>query len=322
MEFGLVFALAVAIHLAFATPAPGAERYAVIVTGASGGPQYAEKYSAWRTSLLTTLRDRFDYPADRIILLADEEAPGIRRATRENVRSALGTLRTRAGKDDVVLVLLIGHGTALDSDDGKFNLVGPDLTGEEWAALVKPIPGRVIFVNTAGGSFPFLHRLAGPGRIVLTANESAAQHYDTVFPEFFIQAFEDEGADTDKNRKVSIWEAFEYTSARVKAWFEERGQLATETALLDDTGRGIGRVAGAEGPDGKLAHATYLQPDVIIPAHADSELAGLLRKRGELESAIERLRARKPAAPSADYDAELEKLLLGLAQIDRQIRAR
>ena len=31
------------------------------------------------------------------------------------------------GKDDLVLVVLLGHGT-FDGDQAKFNLVGPDLT--------------------------------------------------------------------------------------------------------------------------------------------------------------------------------------------------
>lgn len=298
------------------------DRYALIVTGASGGPQYAQKYEKWRASLLTTLRDRFAYPPDHIIVLADEPAADVRRATRENVRTALGELRRRAAKDDVVLVLLMGHGAALDGDDGKFNLVGPDLTGEEWASLVKSIPGRLVFVNTSGGSFPFLLKIAGPGRVVLTATDSAAQAYDTVFPEFFVQAFEGAVADADKNQRVSIWEAFVYASGRVKTWFEERGQLATERPLLDDTGRGIGREAESPGQDGFLAQATYLQPDVIVPATADTETANLLKRRAELESAVERLRTAKTAMPPDQYEAELEKLLLELTRVDRQIRSK
>jgi hypothetical protein len=41
----------------------------------------------------------------------------------------------------------------------EFNLVGPDLTATEWADLVKPIPGRVVFVDTTGASFPHHHRV-------------------------------------------------------------------------------------------------------------------------------------------------------------------
>jgi hypothetical protein len=292
-------AAAVVAWLAVASAAVAGDRHALIVTGASGGPQYAEKYETWRASLITILRDRFAYPQDHIIVLADEESPGVRRSTRENVRASLGELRKRVAKD-----------------------VGPDLSGDEWARLVKPIAGRLVFVNTTGGSFPFLHKIAGPGRIVLTATQSAVQQFDTVFPEFFVKAFEDDGADADKNKKVSVWEAFAYASAQVKIWFDERGQLATEKPLLDDTGRGVGREAETDGPDGALARTTYLQPDVLIPATADAELAGLLRKRGELESALDQLRTSKPAMPVEQYEVELEKLLLELTRIDRQIRSR
>jgi hypothetical protein len=302
--------------------ADAGERYALIVTGASGGPQYAKKYQAWRESLIATLRDRLGYPQDHLVLLADEEASGIRRSTRENVRAALADLRRRVARDDVVLVLLVGHGTALDGDEGKFNLVGPDLTAGEWAALIRPIPGRVVFVNTTSGSFPFLNRVAGQGRIVLTATDSALQQYDTVFPEFFVKAFDDDEADLDKNRKVSIWEAFVYASAGVKGWYDERGRLATERPLLDDTGRGVGREAEAEGPDGALARATFLQPDVRIPDNVSAETATLMKRRAELEAAVEQLRANKATIPPERYDAELETLLLELTRVDSRLRSR
>lgn len=298
------------------------DRYALIVTGASGGPQDAQKYQAWRKSFVTTLREKFGYADDHLIILAEEKEAGVRSATRANVRAALGELRRRAAKDDVVLVLLIGHGTMLDGDDGKFNLVGPDLTGDGWANLIKPIVARMVFINTTGGSSPFLHRIAGPGRVVLTATDSAAQQFDTVFPEFFVKAFDDPLADLDKNRKVSIWEAFSYASAGVKDWFEERGQLATERPLLDDTGAGIGREAGSPGPDGALARVTYLQLDAPIPLTADTELARLLKRRAEIESALDLLRASKSNVPADRYEAGLEKLLLELVRLDRQIRAR
>ena len=107
-------------------------------------------------------------------------------------------------KDDQLLVLLIGHGTSLDGDEAKFNLVGPDLSATEWADLLKPIAGRVVFVNTTGASFPFLRKLAGRNRVVLTATDAAAQQFETVFPEFFVKAFDDPAADLDKNNRVSI----------------------------------------------------------------------------------------------------------------------
>jgi hypothetical protein len=299
-----------------------AERYAVIVTGASGGSEYAAKYDGWRASIVNTLKERFGYPDDHILVLAEEESTGVRKATREHVRQVLTEVRRRAAKDDVVLVLLIGHGSGGDADQAKFNLVGPDMSAEEWAELIRPIAGRVVFINTSSGSFPFLKTIAGRGRVVLTATDSAAQQFETVFPEFFVKALADEEADFDKNGRVSIWEAFAFASASVREWFEARGQLATERPLLDDTGVGIGREAGTEGPDGTIAQVTYLQPDAPIAETGDSELTGLLRRRADVYSQVEQLRARKPNMLPTDYEIELEKLLLELARIDRQIRSR
>ena len=136
-----------------------------------------------------------------------------------------------------MLVLLIGHGTGGEVDEAKFNLVGPDLSADEWGSLVRPIAGRVVFVNTRERQLSVPRGDRGRGRIVLTANDSAAQQFETVFPEFFVKAFDDGDADLDKNGKVSIWEAFAYASDGVRGWFEARGQLATERPLLDERRR-------------------------------------------------------------------------------------
>ena len=317
-----VFGVACIVIVASRSDAAAAERYALIITGASGGPQYAEKYETWRRSLVTTLTSTFGYPEERVIVLGEEEEARVRKSTRENVRAALAGLRRRAAKDDVVLIVLIGHGTVLDGDGAKFNLVGPDLTADEWVELVNPIAGRLVFINTASGSFPFLQKLSGRGRVVLTATDTAAQQFETVFPEFFVKAFGDPSADLDKNNKISIWEVFSYASAGVRGWFDARGQLATERPLLDDTGDGLGREAGAPGSDGAIAQQTYLQPDRVVAPTGNSELADLLRRRAALEAALEALRVSKPTFAPEEYEEQLEKLLLELAQVERQIRAK
>lgn len=304
-----------------ASPVLAADRYALIVTGASGAPQYAEKYELWRTSFVTTLKDAFGYPADHLIVLGEHETGGVRRATREQVRAAFQDLTRRVAKDDVLLVLLMGHGTAGD-EEAKFNLVGPDLTAAEWAALVKPVAGLVVFVNATSGSFEFLERMAGRRRVVVTATDSAAQQFATVFPEFFLQALTADAADLDKNARVSVWEAFRFASARVKEWFEEQGRLATERPLLDDNGDGVGREAEAPGPDGILAHVTYLQPDRPIAPTTDAAVAALLRRRAELEASIDLLRAGKANIPADQYERDLEQLLLDLARLDRELRSK
>ena len=291
------------ILVASAAPARAGDRYALVITGASGGDEYAQKYDRWRTTFLSTLRERFGYPPDRLVVLAETESEGVERCTRENVRRVLADLRRRLTKDDQLLVVLIGHGSSLDGDDAKFNLVGPDMTATEWADLLRPIPARLIFVNTTGASFPFLAKLAGRGRVVLTATDSAAQRFETIFPEYFVNAFDDPAADNDKNGRVSIWEAFAYASAAVRQTFEQKGQLPTERPLLDDTGAGvqrsfeqkgqlpterpllddtgagIGREAQNPGADGAVASVTYLQPDAAASLPGDTAVSALLKRR-------------------------------------------
>jgi hypothetical protein len=288
------------------------------MTGASGGSAYAEKYNAWRTALVTLLKQQLLYPDHRLFVLAESEGQNVAKATRENVRGLFGALRSRLMPDDTLFVFLIGHGTTADNDEAKFNLVGPDLTSSEWSQLLKPVPGRLVFIDTTAGSFPFMHRLAAPGRVVVTATDTAAQQFETIFPEFIVKALADPAADADKNGRVSIWEAFSYASAGVRQWFERNGQLATERPLLDDNGDGAGREAQNPGPDGALARAVYLAPELTDTSGDDR-----LRRRAELERQLDALRLRKASSPDpARDDAEIEKVLVEIARLSREIGAK
>jgi chorismate mutase len=221
--------------------------------------------------------------------------------------------------DDLLFVLLIGHGS-FDGTDAKFNLVGPDLSSVEWAALLKPLPGQVVVVNTTAASFPFLERLAAPRRIVLTSTDSVAQRFDTVFPEHFIRALTDGNADLDKNGRVSVWEAFAAASMGVRRYYTQRGQLATEHALIDDNGDGVGREAGGEGTDGSMSSRLYLDPEVAGSAPTDEELLQLLQKRAGLQIDVDELKQRRQLMTPDEYEKEFERIMLALATVSRDIR--
>jgi hypothetical protein len=64
-------AAALLVTLAIASNAAAGERYALVVTGASGGDVYAQKYAKWRASFVETLRGKFHYEPQRLIVLAD-----------------------------------------------------------------------------------------------------------------------------------------------------------------------------------------------------------------------------------------------------------
>ena len=242
--------------LAAAGTCAAQERYAVIVVGAPGGDAYQREFATLEASLGKAVRERLAFESSHVTVLSGTTTNPSLTSTREHVRAAFDTLRTQVKPGDLVLVLLAGHGTS-DGATAKFNLVGPDLDASEWAELVAPLQGRMIFVNATGASFPFLEALSRRNRVVVTATDSSAQRFDTVFAEMFAKALEDPATDLDRNGRISVWEAFVQTSAAVAQYFEQHGQLATEHAMLDDNGDRIGRQAEAPGP-GRIAGAHRL----------------------------------------------------------------
>lgn len=311
----------VACMLVMAADAAAEQRYALVISGASGGQKYAEQMAEWRNGIRAALIDRYGFASDHVRLFVDESVKtGGEQGTAQNVRAAIATLRKQLGADDVLLIILLGHGT-YDGDAAKFNLVGPDLTAAGWATLLEGLPGRLVLVNTTAASFPFLEPISGPNRIIITATDSPAQKYATVFPDYFVKALSEASTDLDKNGRTSIFEVLAATSLAVKQHYEKRGQLLTERAVFDDNGDRVGREAEAPGPDGGLARTLYL--DAELPAAADNpELAALIRRRRELEAEAEALKAKKASMPAPVWEAEYEKLMLELARVSREIKTK
>lgn len=308
------FALAVLL----ASPVAAADRYALIVTGASGDATYAARYDQWRARLATVLADRLGFGRDHVRILGETAQPGVELASREKVRAALTQFAQRLGRDDLLLVVLIGHGT-FDGTAAKFNLVGPDMEAAEWARLLDAVHSQVIFADTTSASFPFLEKLSRRGRIVITATDSRAARYETVFPEYFVKAFEQAAADAGASGRVSVWQVFEAASAGVRRHYDQRGQLPVEHALLDDAGDGMGKDAERPGLDTTIAGAVYLNAD---PAASSSDPAtrALVARRDQLLAQIEQLKAKKSSMPADAYAAELERLLVELATVSKALR--
>jgi hypothetical protein len=302
-----------------ARPAGADERFALIVSGVSGSEKIAANQQKWVTSLEATLRGRLGMSGDHITTLT-ETGTGAAAATREAVAAALTSLRQRVTANDLLMVVLIGHGTS-DGKVAKFNLVGPDWDSTEWKHALDGIAGRIVFVDTTSSSFPFVQDLSAKNRIVIAATDSAAQRYDTMFPQYFIEALDKiSAADSDKNGRLSVWEAFAYASQAVKQAFDQKGTLVTERAVIDDNGDGVAKEATASGPDGVLAKTTFLDAEPASTA-SNPAAAALEKQRITLEAQIEELKGRKAQMPPADYDAQLEKLAIDLARISAQIRS-
>jgi hypothetical protein len=216
---------------------------------------------------------------------------------------------------------LIGHGS-FDNQQAKFNLIGPDLAAKDYAQLIGLLPNkRVVFVNCASSSGEFIKPLSGEGRIVITATRSGNEQNATVFADHFIAGLTDGAADVDKNGRVSVLEAFNYATKLTADWYKQKNRLATEHALIDDNADGAGHEEAAGG-DGGLAKVVYLDSKTVEEAAGDAQLGRLIKERQRLEEEIEKLKPRKAQMKQEEYDAELERLLVELATVNQQIKAR
>jgi hypothetical protein len=308
-------------------------KFAIVIAGVGGEEAYTKKFSAEAARLYDALTARLGFDEKNVSLLVeninggpengprDADHPTARRATADEARKAFASIKSAANADSLVLVALIGHGS-FDTQQAKFNLVGPDLGAKDYAQLIGSLPTRrVVFVNCASSSGEFVKPLSGEGRVVITATRSGNEQNATVFAEHFIAALTDEGADADKNGRVSVLEAFGYASKLTADWYKQKNRLATEHAMIDDNGDGVGHEEAAAG-DGAFAKTLYLDSKPIEQAGADAELGRLMRERQRLEEAVEKLKARKADMKQEDYDTELEGLLVELAKVNQTIKAR
>jgi len=287
----------------------------LVVVGLAGDPEHGELFKKWGTTLAAAATDKLGVPKEHVILLTDQQA------TRDGVVKAFGTLAASAGEDDTITIVLFGHGTFANKS-AKFNLVGPDMAAEDFAPLLAKLRSkRVVFVNTASASAPFLEALSGPGRVVVTATRTGSEVYATLFGGPFVEAFALEAADADRDGKVSILEAFEYARKAVATSYQREGLLPTEHSLLDDNGDKEGSLEPSrEAKDGRNAAVLSLGSMRQQALPADEKVRALYLERQALERRIDSLKLLKSGMDPEKYAAELEKLATELALKTRQIR--
>jgi hypothetical protein len=296
-------------------------KFAVIISGVSGEPQYAEQFNKWTAELKKSLGSRLGFAPDHINVLTEKPADGSVVSSAEQVEKTVEKLRQSTKSESAVFVFFIGHGS-FDGKQSKFNLVGPDLTASDYAKLFSELPTKhLVVVDMSSASGDFIKPLSGGGHIVVTATKSGQEQNATRFAENFIAALSNPEADTDQNGRISILEAFTFATKATAKWYEDQGRLATEHALLDDNGDGVGH-SGAEGGDGPLAKTTYFDSLPLAIASSDPEMAKLVAERDRLEREVEQLKTRKASMKPEDYDSELEKLLVDLAKVSQSIKGK
>jgi len=299
--------------------------FLLIIVGLGGDAETAKTFHRWSNTLAES-SERLGVTQDRLVYLVGEPVEGDARvsgrSTKEEVTKAFAKFAGAAGADDLVFIALIGHGS-WDGRSAKFNMPGPDMGPEDFEVLLKKLPTKkVVFVDTASSSGPFLEALSAPGRTIVSATRSGAEHYTTLFGGYFVDALNSPSADADKNKRVSVLEAFQYAKAEVARAYEREGLLATEHPMLDDDGDKKGSAdPSATGADGKVAAVLSLGDASEDGLPSDPKLRALHLERREMERRVESLRLLKDSMDPARYSSELEKLVTDIALKTREIRA-
>ncbi len=293
----------------------------VLVVGAGGTDDYHQEFDAWAAQWQEVAR----------LSETDLIAIGRQDTAETNDRERLE--KTIAGVPSLgstpLWIVMIGHGT-FSRGVAKFNLRGPDVSASELAQWLTHFERPVVIVNCASASGPFVNRLSGKNRIVVTATKSGSEQNFARFGGYFARAIASPDSDLDHDDEVSVQEAF-LRSAEVRQFYEKEARIATEHALLDDNGdskgtpptmfrgtRPSGKTKDGTPLDGASASRVTLAPAGTRLPFTDEEL----EQRASLEKQLDALRARKDELDEQAYDAQLEPLMLRLAKLYRAAEQR
>jgi hypothetical protein len=302
--FFVTLSVLVAAHQASAQ-----ETHLLVITGLSGDEEHAKLFHELATRFIAAAEKKDGVPPANVIYLAEKtELDPTRiagRSTREGIEKAFGDVLATTHPNDEIFVLLIGHG-GFDGKTATFNMPGPDFNAADFARLLGKFSAqRIVFVDTTSSSGGLLQALAGPGRTIVTATKTGGEKLEPRFAQFFVDAYETDAADRDRNGRISVAEAFEYAKAQVADAYQKAGTLQTEHAALDD------------GSEGKLAATLFLSTGGRVSANLDMnnpQVRELVKARDALEQQVAALKLRKAGMDAAEYEQQLEKLLLALAQ--------
>ncbi len=298
--------LIVAALISVAASAAAAQKtHVILVQGLAGEPSYAPVFSSALNTVAEAARTQWGVQNESLILLTESGSTNDR-STKENVMRAFSTIGARAAAGDVVLVMIVGHGGG-EGASSRVNLPGPDPTASDYATWLSGFSKqRVVFVNASSGSGDFLAVLEGERgeqRVIVTATKSALQRNESVFATYFARGLTSSEADANKDGRISVMEAFEYANKEVTRVYETTRRMQTEQAQLSDSA---------------LARTVAFGKSSVV---SDPAVAALIGERQELESRVGALRLAKSSMPPADYERQLEDLLLAIAEKTRAIRA-
>jgi hypothetical protein len=287
--------------------------YWVTVAGLGGEPEYEQRFTSLAKDLDKLLKASGG--DTHVYTLTGNDA------SRTHLADTLDHVAREAKPEDDFVLVLIGHGS-FDGIEYKFNLVGPDISGAELAALCDRVHAKrqliVITTSASGGSIPALQR---PGRAIITATKSGTEKNATVFARYWVEALQDPDADIDKSEAISALEAFKYADHKTASFYESQKRLATEHAVFEDTGKNQPvRAPSVENGEGLLVSSfTLVRLGAAQKAANDPGKRALLAKKEQLEREIDTLKYEKAAMSQEDYQKQLRSALVELARVQEEL---
>lgn len=288
-----------------------ATTYYVIVAGLGGERDYEQRFRAAARDLDKVFRT--EGGAAHVDTLTGAQSTAIQ------LKQTLNAVARDAKAEDDFVLILIGHGS-FDGVEYKFNLMGPDMTGGEIAAICDRIAARrQLLVDTTSASGGAVQAFERPGRAVIAATKSGTEKNATVFARYWVEALQDPAADTDKSGSISAMEAFTYATKKTAAFYDSQKRLATEHAVFDDVGSGE-PVREADNRQGLLMTSfTLLRLDASQGSTNDPAKRALLTKKENLEQQIDALKYQKAATDPEDYKKQLTDALVELAKVQGEL---
>jgi len=288
-----------------------ADSSALILRGVAGSPEHEAKFAKWTAGTQKALIDKFGFSTDRVLVLIDKQTG------QADIQKAFVTLKQQLKPQDTFFLFLIGHGSG---EEGvyKFNIFGPDYTADDYNKLLATLNvGRIVIVAATPSSGAALEKFGGKNRVVITATRSGQEGNDIVFYDYFLEGLQSTAADEDKDQKVSVWEAFKYAVSGTERFYKEEGRLATEHPQISDNGTEKTDAKAKEPP--QLARSTSFVVDRPIVS-SDPRMQALLNQQKEIQQKIDALRINKDSMPAAEYDKQMEDLLVQLALKNQEIK--
>ena len=301
----------------------------VLVVGVGGEEAYAKQFEQWAQSWQSVAQES-QFKLHRIGPGAEKTPHAVPESSgnegslndKQHLQQLLSDLATA---DTAPLwVVMIGHGT-FQQGLANFNLRGPDISADEFAESLKPAERPLVLIHAFSSSGPWLAKLSGKDRIIITATRGGDEQNFSRFGQFLASAISDTTADLDHDLNVSLLEAFIKASSDTARFYENEGRLQTEHPLIDDNGDALGtpptffrgvrivqQATNNKAPDGQRALTTLTRRSEWTQQFSAEQKQQI----SILETQINELRQKKETLEEDDYFAQLEPLLVELARVE------